>query len=198
MSFMHDFWEYLKELLFVGALPVVFFLVDVLGLLIIFVPRLPVDQTVGLGILIIGFFAGNFVLYRKLRPSVTENSLLIESYHRLPQSGAQIRFVGSEPIRELRVKISYLDEHGVEHQSEVEQFFPEQDAAMAGHSPHVQSLTPNEIQRFYLPDYDKTRDGKVIISASFRVVRTGKQFSAKQQLDLKKYNDREKAVILGW
>ncbi|CAG1007628.1 hypothetical protein ANAEL_03562 [Anaerolineales bacterium] len=191
-TFINDLWEYLRELLLAGALPVVFFLLDIFGLAIIFIPSLPVDPTIGLGILIIGFFAGNFVLYRKLKPSVTQDSLLIESYHRLPNSGAQIRFVGSEPIKELSIKLSSVDVHGAEQRSEVDQFFSEQDVIMAGHSPHVQSLVPNEIQRFYLPDYDKTRDGKVTIVASFRVVRTGKRFTTKQILDLRKYTNSEK------
>jgi len=194
MKIFSDFWAYLKTV-FVGGQQLVFSFFDVLGIVLFFFPnlaeRLVRDETltrrIGGGIFFLSFLMANFFLYRRLiqeTSEIGENSLLMYPYANPPYNVAEMRYVGPETVKDLDVRLIYKNQAGEKKETEVTEFFPQNDLRMIWHHFKVYVLEPNQVLRFRLVQRKSTLDGKVVVLASFTGAKSGKLVEFREEFNL--------------
>lgn len=192
--FLQDLAKYLKEI-FGESQRIIFTVFDVIGIILFFFPHLAqglvgdetLAKSIGGLIFFVSFLLANFNLYRKLSAvsaaTLSESAFLLYPYERPPSNNVEIRYIGSEPVKDLEVWLSYTSSDNQPKKVQVEQFF--RDSQMIWDQFKANVLTEGEVIRFHLLQRKSTIDGKVTVNLncvganSQRTVKVSKDFDLK-------------------
>ena len=129
----------------------------------------------------------NALRYRTVKlipPTVDENSIAMYPYKNPPYNAIEMKYVGSEPIRDLEVWLTYKDKNGEVKRKQVEEFFPQEDHTMIWKQFNANFLNENELVRFRLLQNKNTEDGKVVVEVVFVGAKTGRVVKARKEFEL--------------
>ena len=115
-----------------------------------------------------------------------EHSLLMYPYIKPPYNAIEMRYVGNELLKDLKIWLVYNDNTGIEQRKRITEFFPKDDYDMFWRQFTANTMEEDEVVRFRLVRKESTIDGKVKLDVHFEGAKTGKtvEFSTEFELEL--------------
>ena len=195
MNLLRDFFTYLKAV-FAESQRLIFTAFDIVGIVLFFFPHLAeglvrnetLARAIGGAIFFVSFLLANFLLYRKSAlsiPAVSEKSFLLFPYKHPSYNDIEMRYLGTEPIKDLEIWLTYQGKNNEVIRTQVEQFFPRDDPDMIWKQFKANVLEESEVIRFHLPLKGSAIDGRVTVEVNCMTAKTEQVVKFKRDFELK-------------
>ena len=96
----------------------------------------------------------------------------------------EIRYIGSEPAKDLEVWLSFTSPDNQTKDKQIEQFFPQNEPRMISEQFKAHVLVEGEIVRFHLIQRKNTIDGKVTVNLKCVGVNSQKTINISKEFEL--------------